>query len=147
MNRFIGNIDAKTDAKGRVFIPSNFRKLLDKNEEEQLVMRKDTYQQCLILYPLSEWDKELTDLRSRLNKYDEEQQQLYRQFLLDSEMVSIDKNGRILIPKRYLQLAGINSEVRFVGVDYTIEVWSKEKLNESMLAKEAFKDSVRKHLT
>ena len=37
--RFLGNIEAKTDAKGRVFLPAVFRKQLQTAGEEQLVLR------------------------------------------------------------------------------------------------------------
>lgn len=51
MIRFLGNIEAKTDTKGRVFIPAGFRKQLQAASEERLVLRKDVFQDCLILYP------------------------------------------------------------------------------------------------
>ena len=49
--RFLGNSEARTDAKGRVFLPAIFRKQLQAAAEECLIMRKDTYQSCLVLYP------------------------------------------------------------------------------------------------
>lgn len=49
MIRFLGNIEAKTDAKGRVFIPAGFRKQLQAASEERLVLRKDVFQDCLVL--------------------------------------------------------------------------------------------------
>jgi MraZ protein len=146
MDRFTGNIDAKADAKGRVFIPSAFRKVLQAAEDMRLTLRKDIYQDCLVLFPASAWEKELTHLRSKLNKYDEEQQQFYRQYILDSEIVEMDSSGRILIPKRYLQLAGITSDVRFVGIDDTIEIWSRNKLEKPLMDNETFKNNVRKYL-
>ena len=48
--RFLGNSEAKTDAKGRVFFPAVFRKQLQTAAEECLILRKDTYQDCLVLY-------------------------------------------------------------------------------------------------
>ncbi|HBX19123.1 MAG TPA: cell division/cell wall cluster transcriptional repressor MraZ, partial [Porphyromonadaceae bacterium] len=90
--------------------------------------RKDIFQDCLVLYPGSVWEKEIEQLRTRLNKWNKEQQQLFRQFLLDAERLEMDASGRILLPKRYLQIAGIQSDVRFLGVDETIEIWAKEKL-------------------
>ena len=51
MIQFLGNIEAKADAKGRVFIPATFRKQLQAASEERLVLRKDVYQDCLVLYP------------------------------------------------------------------------------------------------
>ena len=44
MIQFLGNIEAKADAKGRVFIPATFRKQLQAASEEKLVLRKDVYQ-------------------------------------------------------------------------------------------------------
>ena len=41
MIRFLGNIEAKADTKGRVFIPAIFRKQLQAASEERLIMRKD----------------------------------------------------------------------------------------------------------
>ena len=74
--RFVGNIEAKTDAKGRVFLPSAFRKLLQTAAEEGLVLRKDIFQPCLVLYPQSVWDEQLNLLRSRLNRWNAQHQQL-----------------------------------------------------------------------
>ena len=56
--RFLGNSEAKTDAKGRVFLPAIFRKQLQTAAEECLIMRKDTYQDCLVLYPESAWNEQ-----------------------------------------------------------------------------------------
>lgn len=61
MIRFLGNIEAKTDTKGRVFIPAGFRKQLQAASEERLVLRKDVFQDCLILYPESVWFKTQTN--------------------------------------------------------------------------------------
>lgn len=123
--RFLGNIEAKTDSKGRVFLPSVFRKVLQASGEEALVLRKDVFQSCLVLYPQNVWDSQLDELRSRLNKWNPEHQQILRQFVYDVEMITLDGNGRFLIPKRYMELAGIASEVRFIGMDDTIEIWGK----------------------
>jgi MraZ protein len=127
MERFIGNIDAKADAKGRVFIPAAFRKILQTSGDASLILRKDIYQSCLVLYPKGIWEEELTTLRSRLNKYNEKQQAVFRRFVMGAELLEMDSNGRVLIPKRYLQMADISGEVRFVGMDNTIEVWSRSR--------------------
>ena len=42
--RFLGNIEAKVDVKGRAFLPAVFRKILQMAGEERLVMRKDVFQ-------------------------------------------------------------------------------------------------------
>lgn len=146
MERFIGNMDAKADVKGRIFVPAAFRKILQSSGDSQLILRKDVFQDCLVLYPASVWNEELTHLRAKLNKWDEEQQQLFRHFVLGVEVLEMDANGRILIPKRYMQMAGISSEVRFVGMDFAIEIWSRSKLEKPLLDQDAFKENVRKYL-
>ncbi|MDR1527213.1 MAG: division/cell wall cluster transcriptional repressor MraZ [Dysgonamonadaceae bacterium] len=138
MDNFIGNIDAKVDAKGRVFVPAGFRKILQLTEDKRLILRKDIYEDCLVLYPAPVWDAELTALRSRLKKYGKKARQIYRKFVQDSELLELDTNGRILIPKRYLQMAGINADVRFMGMDQTIEIWSPERLDHPEMDDEAF---------
>ena len=92
--RFLGNIEAKTDSKGRVFLPATFRKVLQVSGMERLVMRKDVHQPCLVLYPEAVWNEQMDLLRSRLNRWDREQQKIFRQFVSDAEVVTLDGNGR-----------------------------------------------------
>lgn len=126
--RFIGNIEARTDAKGRVFLPAVFRKELQASGEDSLVLRKDVFQSCLVLYPASVWNEQMDVLRSRLNRWNATHRQIFRQFVSDAEVMSIDANGRILLPRRYLAMAGITQSVRFIGMGDTIEIWSSEAL-------------------
>lgn len=136
--RFLGNIEAKTDSKGRVFLPALFRKELQGSEEEYMVMRKDVFQPCLVLYPQSVWDKQLDKLRKRLNRWDSRHQQIFRQFVADAEIITTDKNGRILIPKRYMAMTGINLTVRFIGMGDTMEIWSSENASQPFMQPEEF---------
>lgn len=146
MIRFLGNIEAKTDAKGRVFIPAGFRRQLQSASEERLVLRKDVFQDCLVLYPESVWFRTQQQLRRSLNKWNAKHQQIFRQFVSDAEIMVPDGNGRILIPKRYLQMAGIQSDVRFIGVDNTIEIWAKEKAEQPFMHPEEFSEAMEEIL-
>lgn len=136
--RFLGNCNAKTDTKGRVFLPAIFRKQLQAAGEECLIMRKDIYQDCLVLYPESSWNEQMNELRNRLNRWDSKHQMVFRQFVSDVEIITLDSNGRFLIPKRYLKLANIDQEVRFIGMDDTIEIWSKEQTEVPFMDAELF---------
>lgn len=131
--RFLGSIDAKIDAKMRVFVPASFRKVLQGAAQSVLILRKDIFQNCLVLYPEDVWNAEVQTLRDRLSRWDKDHQQLFRQFVVDAERLEMDANGRILIPKRYLQMVGIDSEIQFLGVDNTIEVWRKNQLGETLI--------------
>ena len=103
--RFTGSIDAKTDEKGRVFVPSAFRKVLQQEEEEGLVLRRDLFEPCLVLYPKSVWEARVDAIRARTNPFDRNQQQALRLFTVDAENITLDSSG---------------------GMDDVIEIWSKQ---------------------
>ena len=138
MLQFLGNIEAKLDAKARVFVPASFRKQLQMSGQIELVLRKDIFQNCLVLYPLLVWEEEVMKLRARLSRWDKSQQQVFRQFVHEAERLEIDSSGRILIPKRCQQMADIESEVRFLGVDNTIEIWAKNELEKTLIPADDF---------
>lgn len=136
--RFLGNIEAKTDAKGRVFLPATFRKVLQTEGVEQLVMRKDVHEKCLVLYPESVWNEQMDMMRSRLNRWNRQQQQIFRQFVSDVEPVTLDGNGRFLISRRWQEMAEIDQAVRFIGVGDTIEIWAVKESEEPFVDADTF---------
>ena len=136
--RFLGNIEAKTDAKGRAFLPAVFRKVLQASGEENLVLRKDIFQQCLVLFPESVWNQRVDLLKSQLKQWKPAHQQILRQFVSEAEVVSLDGNGRFLISKRLQRAGALEQDLQFIGVDDTIEIWSPQHLKESLKTDEEF---------
>lgn len=145
--RFLGNIEAKTDAKGRVFLPATFRKVLQAGGEEVLVMRKDVHQRCLVLYPESVWNRKMDALLEKVNEWDDMGQQVLRQYVSEAEVMTLDGNGRFLIPKRYLQMADIEQTVRFIGMNDVIEIWAAEKAEKPFLSQEDFAAKLKAIMT
>lgn len=134
--RFIGDYMAKVDAKGRVFLPAPFRKVLEAEKETKFVLRVDLFQKCLVLYPESLWNDMLDMLKAKLNSWNGQHQNLRRQFLAGAEIVELDKNGRFLINRHKLKYAGISQDVRFLAVDDHIEVWDGQQC-ESVINEDA----------
>ena len=103
--------------------------------------------------PLEQQEKEkakqqLMDmLRAKLNRYNAQHQKIFREFVSEVEMVSLDGNGRFLIPKRYLQMAGIVQNIKFIGMGDTIEIWSNEKIEESRMNSEEFGQALESIMT
>lgn len=143
MIQFLGNIDAKIDAKARVFVPAAFRKLLLASGQTTLILRKDIFQDCLVLYPETVWEKEVAILRAKLSRWDNAQQKVFRQFVLGAERLDIDASGRILVPRKYLDMVGVESDVTFVGVDNTIELWAKDLIDKTLLSAEDFGEQLQ----
>lgn len=126
--RFTGTIEAKADAKGRVFFPAAFRKILAASGEEQLVLTRDLFQPCLVVYPWSVWNEQLDALRSGLSRWNARHRMLLREFVADVEIATLDAGGRLLIPKRYAAMAEIGQDVVILGMDDTVELWSRPVL-------------------
>ena len=125
MKTFLGKIDAKLDAKGRVFVPSVFRKVLSEEERERVVVRMEADEKYLLVYPESVWNRQVVELQSKLNEWDPEDQMLLMQFVGDAEVLEFDAQGRVLLPKRLQVRMGLESEVVFVGMVDKIAMWSK----------------------
>jgi len=96
-------------------------------------MRKDVFQDCLVLYPESVWNEQMDALRQRLSRWNKTQQQVFRQYVSEVEQVTLDANGRFLLPKRYLNMVGIDKDIRFIGMGDTIELWAAEKTDKPFL--------------
>lgn len=136
--RFLGNIEAKTDAKGRAFLPAVFRKVLQASGEDCLMLRKDVFQKCLVLYPESVWNERIDLLKTQLKPWKQSHQQMFRQFVSEAEVVTLDGNGRFIISKRLQKIAEIDQDIQFIGMDNTIEIWSPKNLLQTLKPEEEF---------
>ena len=144
MKTFLGKIDAKLDAKGRVFVPSVFRKVLSEEERERVVVRMEADEKYLVVYPESVWNRQVVELQSKLNEWDPEDQMLLMQFVGDAEVLEFDAQGRVLLPKRLQVRMGLESEVVFVGMVDKIAMWSKSMYEEQFAVKAKLSERLKK---
>ncbi|MDD3321095.1 MAG: cell division/cell wall cluster transcriptional repressor MraZ [Paludibacter sp.] len=147
MSTFIGKYEAKADVKGRIFIPSTYRKLLPDGERERVVMQKDAENDCLVIYPESVWNIKLNDFKSKLDEWNSTDQLLLMQFVSEAEWLDIDSQGRVLITKKNLQQIGIeNSEVLFVGMIDRFAIWSKARYEQVKMSSTDFAALLRERM-
>lgn len=132
MTTFIGDHNCKVDAKGRVLLPSALKKQLSPGAEEKFVVKKDIYEQCLIIYSMEEWQRQNEIIRKNTNPYNKEHNRFLRGFYHSAAEVVLDNTNRLLIPRRLLDDAGINKEVVLSGQDRKIEIWAKENYEKSI---------------
>lgn len=147
MSTFIGKYQAKTDAKGRIFIPSVYRRLLPENEKSRLVMRKDADNDCLIIYTESVWEEKIAQLMGVLDEWNPDDQLLLMQFVSDAEWLDIDSQGRVLIQKKHLEDIGVeNNEVLFVGLMNRFAIWGRTQYEKSKLSSERFAETLQQKM-
>ena len=144
---FAGEFRCKLDDKGRFFIPSSIRELLDKGKPDQTksVMFVRGQTECLWLYALQDWEQKLARARETL---DDDQSRLFMHFIVSETTTSeLDRSGRICVPRRLRELSGIEDEMVVIGMYDRLEVWSLEEWN-SYLARmeEKYETSLNKIL-
>ena len=90
------------------------------------MVRKDIFEGCLVMYSIDDWNRQLEKIRSRINPYNREHNIFLRNFFKGTAEVALDSSNRLLIPKRLLDLAGIQKDVVLAGQDGRIEMWAEE---------------------
>ena len=127
---FIGEYSCKLDAKGRLSLPSGLMKQLDPTDQEQFVINRGLSGN-LNLYPLSEWMRVMEKLR-KLNRFKAKNLKFVRMFQQGAIKITIDSNGRILIPKPLMQHAGISKEIVLSANIDQFEIWDKKAYDKLM---------------
>ena len=126
MGTFIGNIEARLDEKGRIFVPAAYRKILAETGSKIMVMRRDTDNECMMFYPEQVWNDKVEQMRQTLDEWNPEDQLILMQFMADAEYMELDGQGRILLQKKNLEMIGAQQEVLFVGMLNRFALWAPE---------------------
>lgn len=136
MITFIGDFVCKPDAKGRIVLPSLFKRIMSEANQSSFVVRKDLFDNCLVLIPQDEWQKEVQILESRLSNFRQDDKRLKRALYRSTAELSLDGNGRFLVPKRLMEMIGVDGEVVLLGVGSKVELWSKQQFENDGLSGE-----------
>mgnify|MGYP004701573809 CR=1 FL=1 len=144
MYNFIGKYDVKADVRGRIFMPSHYRKLLPEGEKERVVLRRSSEADYLILYPVPVWERMVSELKAGLDEWNPDDQLLMMQFVSEAEWLEIDAQGRILLTKKHVSNLGLEgNDMLFVGMLDRIAVWSKNRYYERMPAVTDFSERLK----
>ncbi|MCI8543256.1 division/cell wall cluster transcriptional repressor MraZ [Acetatifactor aquisgranensis] len=120
---FMGRYNHTIDPKGRLSIPSKYREVLG----DEFVVSKGM-DGCLFVYANEEW-KVFEEKLASLPLINPEARQFARFFLSGAQSVTVDKQGRILMPQDLRDFAGLEKDVVLAGMGGRIEIWSLERWN------------------
>jgi len=138
MSSFIGDYECKVDEKGRILFPASLRRQLTSTSPDQFVVKKDIYEDCLTLYTMEEWQRQNDIIRANTNPYNREHNAFLREFFRGTAEISLDSSGRLLLPKRLLDLIGVAHDVVLAGMDGKVEIWAKDRYEGIRLESGAF---------
>jgi MraZ protein len=146
MATFLGDYPCKVDVKGRIILPVAFKKQMPADAQDHFVVRKDIFDNCLVLYAIEDWNRQLEKIRKELNPYNREQNMFRRNFFKGTAELSLDNNNRILVPKRLMEMIGAERDVVLAGQDGKIEIWAAENYEKVDMPAEDFARLAEKYL-
>lgn len=106
------------DQKGRITVPARWREQLQQTVGGRLFVTKHP-DGCLALYPPPVWEqleRAVLDLTSEDDPW-------RRLITGNSEEVEIDNAARVLVPPDLRRWAGLEREIKFMGVGTHFELW------------------------
>jgi MraZ protein len=140
MATFIGDFTCKVDVKGRIILPMAFKKQMPADAQDHFVVRKDIFENCLVLYSIEDWNRQLDKIRKRINPYNREHNMFIRNFFKGTAELSLDNNNRLLIPKKLMDLINAERDVVLAGQDGRIEIWAADIYEKIDMPAEDFAD-------
>ena len=128
---FLSTYESKVDKKNRVSVPAAFRKVLGGDDNVILWPSIEEGKSCLEGGPRSLIGGYKRAI-ARLKPMDPRRRALEHGFLGRCKEFSFDAGGggRIVLPKEFKDFAGIDCDVKFVGLGDRFEIWSAERHEE-----------------
>ena len=134
---FSGRFDHAIDDKGRVSIPARFREKLEREGSDRLYIANSKFEgkRCLELFPPAEWTNLLEKIRNK-SRFDDAVRHFEMYYVGGAFEVPVDKQGRILIPPKLRDYAGLGREVTFSASTDHFQLWDKVAIEEVLAAAE-----------
>ena len=131
MINLIGTYECTVDNKGRIMIPAQLKKQLDGFTTEPFILKRSVFQNCLELFPYSEW-KLMMDKVNKLNRFVKKNNDFIRMYTAGVKSIDLDSNGRLLVPKDLIAVSKLKKHVVLSSSINIIEIWDKDEYEKSI---------------
>jgi MraZ protein len=113
------------DAKGRMALPARYRDRIQERSQGRLVVTVDR-DQCLLLYPTPDWEQIEAKLMS-LPTLHPQARQLQRLMVGHATDLELESHGRILLPAKLREFAGLARDALVIGQGNRFELWDEAR--------------------
>ncbi|MEM0935497.1 MAG: division/cell wall cluster transcriptional repressor MraZ [Pseudomonadota bacterium] len=148
--KFRGESQHKVDGKGRVSIPAQFRRVLEAGDPDWtdglhpnlVIVYGDARQKHLECYTIEAME-EVDERIAQLPRFSKKRRYLQRVMNGMSFPTSVDETGRLVLPAKLRDKAGLKDEAYFIAAGDTFQIWHPETYQDVVAAQdEAFLDEV-----
>lgn len=131
MALFLSTFINRIDKKGRISVPAQFRPYLADENFSGVILYESfinpSIEGCNI-----DRIKKLSDAIDNLDPFCEERDSFATAILAGSMQISMDTDGRIILPDNLIAIADLKDKAIFVGKGKTFEIWQPEKFSDYM---------------
>jgi MraZ protein len=122
---FRGNHPARVDEKGRLKVPSEFKRVLDEKYAGAEFYITSLDGKRAQVYPFEEWQR-IEEKLARLSTFNPTKKKFLDRTNYYGQVVEMDNQGRLLVPQLLRDAAEIKGEVAVVGNLTYLEVRNLE---------------------
>ena len=127
MSVFLSTFENKVDRKGRVSVPSSFRNVLSQQKSTGIILYPSFKHPCLE----GSGDERIQEIVSSIDAIDvfSDEAENLQTILADAKQVSVDSDGRVILPHEFVVHAGISDVASFVGLGKSFQIWSPKNFS------------------
>ncbi|MHC1789893.1 division/cell wall cluster transcriptional repressor MraZ [Solidesulfovibrio sp.] len=128
---FRGHSNRSLDPKGRLMLPPEFREEIFRLVPDGRIMLTNNFDGAVSGYPMPEWEQVEASFRAG-NTLIPGFRDIERFFIAGATEVTLDKQGRILIPPYLRTYAALDKELVLAGVGTKFEIWDQGRFEERL---------------
>jgi MraZ protein len=129
MALFLSTFENKVDTKGRVSVPSQFRAVLKNDIFFGVILYQSSNNECIEGCSIERMQR-LSEVIDELESRSAERDAFAHVILGGSAQLPFDSDGRIILPKNLMDIAGITEKAVFVGKGSTFDIWQPKRFDE-----------------
>ena len=123
---FVGKAFHTIDDKGRLVLPSSFRRVLEGDGTHKTCVLTQSTDGCLMLFRPPDFQRRADELMESAGT--PQGRRKLRTFTSSADHLALDKAGRLIVNEELRQFASISlgEEVAIVGVYGWAEIWNRD---------------------
>ncbi len=120
---YAGEFRHALDSKNRVTIPSRWRAETD----GEFFAVPDPQGQFLMVLPPPEFDRVKSVVESNTAIAPADRRKFLRRFYSLAQVVSVDRQGRVLLPEEHCRQLDLSGDVVLIGTHSRMEIWNPQR--------------------
>ena len=128
-----GNYTARVDEKGRLKIPTAFRRYIEEKYTTPEVYVTSLNGDCVRIYPLPEWES-IEQRLALLPSMDPARRKFLDRTNYYGQQAAVDAQGRVLVHPLLRKASGVVGDVAVLGYLTYLEVWELERFEQRLLS-------------